>query len=408
MHILDTLKERGFIAQTVYEDDLYKLMEKEPVTFYLGIDPTADSMHIGHFIPVMMMSWLQKAGHKPIALCGGGTAMIGDPSGKSDLRKMLSQEQIQHNISCIKKQLEKFIDFSDNKALIVNNGDWLLNLNYIDFLRDIGTNFSVNKMLTAECYKRRMEKGLTFLEFNYMIMQSYDFLRLFKDYGCKLEIGGDDQWSNILAGADLIRRKEQQDAFAITCNLVMTHDGEKMGKTVKGALWLDPEKTTPYEFYQYWRNVADQDVEKFLALLTFLPMDEVRRLGALEGAEINEAKKILAYEITKMIHGQEEAEKAATASAALFESGKNMEHIPSFEISSDELAEDNRVVAILALSKLAKSKGEARKLISSGAVYVDDEKINDAEARIEAEALKGEGIIIRKGKKNCLRVTLSG
>lgn len=407
MHILDTLKERGFIAQTVYEDDLYKLMEKEPVTFYLGIDPTADSMHIGHFIPVMMMSWLQKAGHKPIALCGGGTAMIGDPSGKSDLRKMLSQEQIQHNISCIKKQLEKFIDFSDNKALIVNNGDWLLNLNYIDFLRDIGTNFSVNKMLTAECYKRRMEKGLTFLEFNYMIMQSYDFLRLFKDYGCKLEIGGDDQWSNMLAGADLIRRKEQQDAFAITCNLVMTHDGEKMGKTVKGALWLDPEKTTPYEFYQYWRNVADQDVEKFLALLTFLPMDEVRRLGALEGAEINEAKKILAYEITKMIHGQEEAEKAATASAALFESGKNMEHIPSFEISSDELAEDNRVVAILALSKLAKSKGEARKLISSGAVYVDDEKINDAEARIEAEALKGEGIIIRKGKKNFLRVTLS-
>ena len=407
MHILDTLKERGFIAQTVYEDDLYKLMEKEPVTFYLGIDPTADSMHIGHFIPVMMMSWLQKAGHKPIALCGGGTAMIGDPSGKSDLRKMLSQEQIQHNISCIKKQLEKFIDFSDNKALIVNNGDWLLNLNYIDFLRDIGTNFSVNKMLTAECYKRRMEKGLTFLEFNYMIMQSYDFLRLFKDYGCRLEIGGDDQWSNMLAGADLIRRKEQQDAFAITCNLVMTHDGEKMGKTVKGALWLNPEKTTPYEFYQYWRNVADQDVEKFLALLTFLPMDEVRRLGALEGTEINEAKKILAYEITKMIHGQEEAEKAATASAALFESGNNMEHIPSFEISSDELAEDNRVVAILALSKLAKSKGEARKLISSGAVYVDDEKINDVEARIEAEALKGEGMIIRKGKKNFLRVTLS-
>lgn len=407
MHILDTLKERGFIAQTVYEDDLYKLMEKEPVTFYLGIDPTADSMHIGHFIPVMMMSWLQKAGHKPIALCGGGTAMIGDPSGKSDLRKMLSQEQIQHNISCIKKQLENFIDFSDNKALIVNNGDWLLNLNYIDFLRDIGTNFSVNKMLTAECYKRRMEKGLTFLEFNYMIMQSYDFLRLFKDYGCRLEIGGDDQWSNMLAGADLIRRKEQQDAFAITCNLVMTHDGEKMGKTVKGALWLDPEKTTPYEFYQYWRNVADQDVEKFLALLTFLPMDEVRRLGALEGAEINEAKKILAFEITKMIHGQEEAEKAATASAALFESGNNMEHIPSFEISSDELEEDNRVVAILALSKLAKSKGEARKLISSGAVYVDDEKINDVEARIEAETLKGEGIIIRKGKKNFLRVTLS-
>lgn len=407
MHILDLLKERGFIAQTVYEEDLYKLMEKESVTFYLGIDPTADSMHIGHFIPVMMMAWLQKAGHKPIALCGGGTAMVGDPSGKSDLRQMLTQEQIQHNIACIKKQLEHFIDFSDNKAMIVNNGDWLLNLNYIDFLRDIGTHFSVNRMLTAECYKRRMEKGLTFLEFNYMIMQSYDFLRLFKDYGCRLEIGGDDQWSNMLAGADLIRRKEQEDAFAITCNLVMTHDGEKMGKTVKGALWLDPEKTSPYEFYQYWRNVADQDVEKFLALLTFLPMSEVRRLGALEGAEINEAKKVLAYEITKMIHGEEEAEKAAAASVALFEKGNNNENIPSFEISKSELDEDNRIVAILALSKLAKSKGEGRKLISSGAVYVNDEKVTDLDARLESNQLEGDGIILKKGKKNFLRIKLS-
>lgn len=407
MHVLDILKERGFIAQTVYEEDLYKLMEKEPVTFYLGIDPTADSMHIGHFIPVMMMSWLQKYGHKPIALCGGGTAMIGDPSGKTDLRQMLTQEQIKHNISHIKKQLERFIDFSDDKALIVNNADWLLDLNYIDFLRNIGTEFTVNRMLSAECYKRRMEKGLTFLEFNYMIMQSYDFLKLFTDYGCRLEIGGDDQWSNMLAGADLIRRKVKEDAFALTCKLVMTSSGEKMGKTVKGALWLDPEKTSPYEFYQYWRNVADADVEKFLALLTFLPMDEVRRLGALQGAEINEAKKVLAYEITSLIHGKEEADKAASASQALFASGSNMDNIPSFELNSADFDEDNRVIAILALSKLAKSKGEARKLILSGAVSIDDNKVEDVEARISKEALSGDGIIIKKGKKNFLRITLS-
>lgn len=407
MHILDTLKERGFIAQTVYEEDLYKLMDKEPVTFYLGIDPTADSMHIGHFIPVMMMSWLQKAGHRPIALCGGGTAMVGDPSGKTDLRKMLTQEQIQNNISHIKNQLEHFIDFSDGKAMIVDNAKWLLNLNYIGFLREIGASFSVNRMLTAECYKRRMEKGLTFLEFNYMIMQSYDFLRLFKDYGCRLQIGGDDQWSNMLSGADLIRRKEQEDAFAITCNLVMTHSGEKMGKTVKGALWLDPAKTTPYEFYQYWRNVADQDVEKFLALLTFLPMDEVRRLGALEGSEINEAKKILAYEITKLIHGSDEADKAANASNALFASGGSLENMPSFEIGTKDLQDDNRVVAILALCGLAKSKGEARKLIASGAVSVDDIKITDTEERIDINKLNGDGIILKKGKKNFMRIKLS-
>ena len=278
---LDVLRERGFIAQTVYEDDLYKMLENEKVTFYVGFDPTADSLHIGHYIPIMAMAHMQKAGHRPIALMGGGTGMIGDPSGKSELRKMLTREEIDHNVECIKAQMSRFLDFSDGKAIIANNADWLLNLNYVDFLREVGVHFSVNRMLTAECYKQRMEKGLTFLEFNYMLMQGYDFLELFRRYGCRVELGGDDQWSNILAGADLIRRKERQDAFAVTFKLLLTHDGRKMGKTEAGALWLDPKKTSPYDFYQYWRNVDDQDVEKCLALLTFLPMDEVRRLGAL-------------------------------------------------------------------------------------------------------------------------------
>ncbi len=406
MHVLDVLKERGYIAQTVYEEDLYKLLENEKVTFYLGIDPTADSMHIGHFLPVMMMAHLQRAGHRPIALCGGGTAMIGDPSGKTDMRQMLSKETIAHNVACIKKQLERFIDFSDGKAIIENNANWLLDLNYIDLLRDVGASFSVNRMLTAECYKRRMEKGLTFLEFNYMIMQSYDFLHLFKTYDCKLQIGGDDQWSNMLAGADLIRRKEQKDAFAITNKLVMTHDGQKMGKTVSGALWLDAEKTSPYEFYQYWRNVADADVERFLALLTFLPMEEVRRLGALKDAEINQAKKVLAFEITKIIHGEEEAKKAADASEALFAGGANSANIPACEITAAEFEEDNRVVNLLVISKLCKSKGEARKLIESGAVSINDEKVTQSDARIEKDALQGEGILLKKGKKNFVKVSL--
>ena len=310
MHILDMLKERGFIAQVTFEDDLYKALEREPMTFYVGFDPTADSLHVGHYIPIMAMAHLQRAGHRPIALCGGGTAMIGDPSGKSDMRKMMSRETIAQNVLGIQKQLSRFLDFSDGKALMVNNGDWLLNLNYIDFLREVGALFSVNRMLTAECYRRRLETGLTFLEFNYMLMQSYDFLQLFKNHGCRLQVGGDDQWSNMLSGADLIRRKEHEDAFALTCKLIMTHDGKKMGKTEKGALWLDAQRTSPYEFYQYWRNVGDQDVERFLALLTFLPMDEVRRLGALQGCEINEAKKVLAFEVTKLVHGEEEARKA--------------------------------------------------------------------------------------------------
>jgi len=406
MHVLDMLKERGFIAQVTFEEDLYKAMEKGPVTFYLGIDPTADSLHVGHFMPIIMASHLQKAGHRPIILCGGGTAMIGDPSGKTDMRKMLTKETIAGNVAAIQKQLSRFMEFGEGKATMVNNGDWLLNLNYVDFLREIGAHFSVNRMLTAECYKRRMETGLTFLEFNYMIMQSYDFLQLFKTHGCRLQIGGDDQWSNMLGGADLIRRKEQEDAFALTCKLIMTHDGKKMGKTEKGALWLDPNRTTPYEFYQYWRNVADQDVERFLALLTFLPMDEVRRLGALKDAEINEAKKVLAFEITKMIHGEEEARKAADAAAALFAGGGASQNVPSFDVTADMLAEDNRVTTLLAACGLCKSRGEARKMVESGAVAVADEKVTDVDARITADMIGADGLLLRKGKKGYCRLLM--
>jgi len=404
MHVLDMLKERGFIAQTVYEEDLYKAMEEGPVTFYLGIDPTADSLHVGHFMPILMASHLQKAGHRPIILCGGGTAMIGDPSGKTDMRKMLTKETIANNVASIQKQLSRFMEFGEGKATMVNNGDWLLNLNYVDFLREIGAHFSVNRMLTAECYKRRMETGLTFLEFNYMIMQSYDFLQLFKTHGCRLQIGGDDQWSNMLGGADLIRRKEGEDAFALTCKLIMTHDGKKMGKTEKGALWLDAERTSPYEFYQYWRNVADQDVERFLALLTFLPMDEVRRLGSLKDAEINEAKKVLAFEITKMIHGEEEAQKAAEAAQALFAGGAASQNVPSFELTAADLSEDGRITTLLASSGLCKSRGEARKMVESGAVAVNDEKVTDINYTITAEMIGTDGLLLRKGKKGYCRL----
>jgi len=404
MHVLDMLKERGFIAQVTFEEDLYKAMEQGPVTFYLGIDPTADSLHVGHFMPIIMASHLQKAGHRPIILCGGGTAMIGDPSGKTDMRKMLTKETIANNVAAIQKQLSRFMEFGEGKATMVNNGDWLLNLNYVDFLREIGAHFSVNRMLTAECYKRRMETGLTFLEFNYMIMQSYDFLSLFKSHGCRLQIGGDDQWSNMLGGADLIRRKEQEDAFALTCKLIMTHDGKKMGKTEKGALWLDPNRTSPYEFYQYWRNVADQDVERFLGLLTFLPMDEVRRLGKLEGAEINEAKKVLAFEITKMIHGEEEATKAAEAAAALFAGGGASQNVPTFEIAAADLAADGRITTLLASAGLCKSRGEARKMVESGAVAVNEEKVTDIDFTVTADMVGADGLMLRKGKKGYCRL----
>ena len=404
-HILDILKERGFIAQTTFEDELYEQL-KSPTTFYVGFDPTADSLHIGHYIPIMAMAHMQHAGHKPIALMGGGTAMIGDPSGKTDMRKMLTTEAIDHNVECIRQQMSRFLDFSDGKAIIVNNGDWLRNLNFIDFMREIGSMFTVNKMLTADCYKTRLasENGLSFLEFTYMLMQSYDFLELFHRYGCRLEMGGNDQWSNMLGGADLVRRKEKEKAFACTFQLLLTHDGRKMGKTEAGALWLDAKKTTPYNFYQYWRNVDDKDVEKCLALLTFLPMDEVRRLGALEGAELNEAKKVLAFEVTKLVHGEEAAVQAEAAAKALFTGGPAGGDIPTLTLSEQELSDDARITTMLVRSGLCKSQSDARKQIEQNAVSVDNVKITDVAAVLSADQLTGDGVLIKKGKKGFCRV----
>ncbi len=406
-HILDTLKERGFIAQMTFPEELYEQL-KEPTTFYVGFDPTADSLHIGHYIPIMAMAHMQKAGHKPIALMGGGTAMIGDPSGKTDMRKMMTVETIDNNVECIKKQMSRFLDFSEGQAIIVNNGDWLRNLNFIEFMRDIGSMFSVNTMLRADCYKARMESenGLSFLEFTYMLMQSYDFLELFKRYGCRLEMGGNDQWSNMLGGADLVRRKEQEKAFACTFQLLLAHDGPKMGKTEKGALWLDPAKTTPFDFYQYWRNIDDKDVEKCLGLLTFLPMDEVRRLGALEGSEINEAKKVLAYEVTKLVHGEEEAQKAADAALALFAGGMNGADVPSFELTAEMLSGDARVTTMLVLSGLCKSQSDARNQMKAGAVSLGDEKVTDFGAVVTADMFGEDGLMLKKGKKGFRRLIL--
>ena len=406
-HILDILKERGFIAQITFEDELYEQL-KNPTTFYVGFDPTADSLHIGHYIPIMAMAHMQRAGHKPIALMGGGTAMIGDPSGKTDMRKMMTTETIDKNVECIKKQMSRFLDFEDDKAIIVNNGDWLRHLNFIDFMRDIGSLFSVNKMLTAECYKARMatENGLSFLEFTYMLMQSYDFLELFHRYGCRLEMGGNDQWSNMLGGADLVRKKDGEKAFACTFQLLLTHDGRKMGKTEAGALWLDPQKTTPYQFYQYWRNVDDKDVEKCLALLTFLPMEEVHRLGALRDSEINEAKKILAYEVTKLVHGEEEARKAAEASAALFSGGAAMAHVPTLEVTTEEISADARISTLLVRSGLCKSQSDARKQIEQNAVSLDDHKVSDPASTITESQIGSEGILLKKGKKGFCRIVL--
>ena len=403
-NVLDTLRERGFLAQMTFEDELYKQLE-EPTTFYVGFDPTATSLHFGHFIPIIAMAHMQRAGHIPIALVGGGTAMIGDPSGKTDMRKMMTVETIDHNVSCIKKQMERFIEFGEGKAHIVNNADWLRGLGYMDFIRDIGSLFSVNRMLAAECYKQRLERGLTFLEFNYMLMQSYDFLQLFKHYGCRLQMGGDDQWSNMLSGADLIRRKEHEAAFACTFKLLMNHEGKKMGKTEKGALWLDPTLCSPYEFYQYWRNVADQDVEKCLRLLTFLPMDEVRRLSALEGSEINEAKKALAFECTKLVHGEEEAQKAQLAAAALFAGGAAAD-VPTFAWTTAQMAEDNRLTTLLNLCGLCQSKGDARKQVQQGAVVMNDQKVTDIDTVVTADMIPTDGLLLRKGKKNFCRVVL--
>ncbi|WP_294393695.1 tyrosine--tRNA ligase [uncultured Clostridium sp.] len=397
-NVLDELLERGYIKQFTHEEETRKLLENEKITFYIGFDPTADSLHVGHFIAMMFMAHMQRAGHRPIALIGGGTAMVGDPSGKTDMRKMLTKEDIEHNVASIKKQMERFIDFSDGKALLVNNADWLLNLNYVDFLRDVGVHFSVNRMLTAECFKQRLEKGLSFLEFNYMLMQGYDFYVLNQKYGCKMELGGDDQWSNMIAGVELVRRKAQGQAMAMTCTLLTNSQGQKMGKTVGGALWLNPEKTSPYDFYQYWRNVDDADVEKCLALLTFLPMDEVRRLGALEGAQINEAKKVLAYEITKLVHGEEEAKKAEAAAQALFSGGADMSNVPTVTITKEEVG--SQIIDILSSTKILPSKKEVRRLIEQGGLSLNGEKVTDVTRTLNEEDFEDGVALIKRGKKN--------
>lgn len=402
--VFDVLQERGYIKQLTHEDEIRELLEKEKVTFYIGFDPTADSLHVGHFMQMMVMAHMQRAGHFPIALIGGGTAMIGDPSGKTDMRRMMTREEIDHNVNCFKEQMSRFIDFSEGKALIVNNADWLLDLNYVNFIREIGVHFSVNKMLTAECFKQRLERGLSFLEFNYMLMQGYDFLELNRKYGCVMELGGDDQWSNILAGVDLIRRKEGKPAYGMTFTLLTNSEGKKMGKTEKGAVWLDKEKTSPYEFYQYWRNINDADVEKCLALLTFLPMDEVRRLGALQGAEINEAKKVLAYEVTKIIHGEEEAEKARSAAEALFSGAGNLENVPTSTITKDSL--NKLVLDVLVELKILPSKGEGRRLIQQNGLSINDTKITDINRTLMEEDFKDGYALIRRGKKNYNRIVV--
>lgn len=404
VNVYDVLKERGYLKQFTDEEEIKKLLSEEKITFYIGFDPTADSLHVGHFIAMMFMAHMQKFGHRPIALVGGGTAMIGDPSGRTDMRKMMTKETIAHNAECIKKQMEKFIDFSDGKAIMENNANWLLGLNYVDFIRDIGAEFSVNRMLAAECFKSRMEKGLSFLEFNYMIMQGYDFYMLNQKYNCKMQLGGDDQWSNIIAGINLVRKKKQETVYGMTCTLLTNSEGKKMGKTAKGALWLDATKTSPYEFYQYWRNVADEDVEKCLALLTFLPMEEVRRLGSLKDAEINKAKTVLAYEITKMIHGEEEAEKAKAAAEALFGAGSDMSNVPSTEIEREKLG--IRLTDFLAESKILKNKSEGRRLIEQNGMTVNDEKISDIAFAITEDIFKDGEILVKMGKKKFHKIVL--
>lgn len=403
-NVYDVLKERGFIEQVTHEEELRELLGKENITFYIGFDPTADSLHVGHFLQIIVMAHMQKAGHRPIALLGAGTAMVGDPSGKSDMRKMLTLDRIEHNAASFKKQFEKFLDFGEGKAIMDNNMNWLLKLNYVDFLRDIGVHFSVNRMLSAECYKSRLDTGLTFLEFNYMLMQSYDFLELYRKYNCRLQLGGDDQWSNIISGTDLIRRAEGASAYGMTFTLLTTSEGKKMGKTESGAIWLDGSKTSPYDFYQYWRNVDDADVEKCLALLTFLPMDEVRRLGGLPGEKINEAKKVLAFELTKMVHGEEEAINASKASEALFGGGGDSESIPTTEVSKEQLDKGINIIDLLVITGLAPSKGEARRLVNQGGVYMEDKKVEGIDERVVTADLKDGSIIIKKGKKTYHRI----
>ncbi|MCI8854392.1 MAG: tyrosine--tRNA ligase [Lachnospiraceae bacterium] len=406
-NVYDVLMERGFIEQCTHPEEVRELLGKESVTFYIGFDATADSLTAGHFLTIMAMMHMQKAGHRPIALLGGGTTMVGDPSGKSDMRKIMTRETIEHNAQCFYKQLSRFLDFDSDKAIVANNADWLLNLNYVDFLREVGAHFSVNRMLTAECYKQRMEKGLTFFEFNYMVMQSYDFLKLNQLYNCQMQLGGNDQWSNIIGGVELIRRKENKPAFGLTFKLLTTSDGIKMGKTMKGAVWLDPDKTSPYEFYQYWRNIEDVKVEECLGLLTFLPMEEVRRLGALEGSQINQAKEVLAYEITKIVHGEEEARKAQEAARALFVKGATTDDMPTTSYAREELEAGKDILSLLVETKLAPTRSEARRLVQQGGVIVNEEKVTDIAKTFGMADLNAEGaLIIRKGKKGYHKVKL--
>ena len=406
MGIYEELQARGLIAQVTDEDDIRELVNNGKATFYIGFDPTADSLHVGHFMALCLMKRLQDAGNKPIALIGGGTAMIGDPSGRTDMRQMMTKETIQHNCECFKKQMSRFIDFSDGKALMVNNADWLLDLNYSDVLREVGAHFSVNRMLTAECYKQRMERGLSFLEFNYMIMQSYDFYALYQKYGCNLQFGGDDQWSNMLGGTELIRRKLGKNACAMTITLLLNSEGKKMGKTQSGAVWLDPNKTSPFEFYQYWRNVADADVLKCIRMLTFLPLEEIDKMDSWEGVQLNTAKEILAYELTKLVHGEEEAQKAQEAAKALFSKGAAAD-MPTTELTEADLTEGNiDILTMLVKTGLVSSKSEARRAVQQGGVAVDGEKITDIYASFAGEDLNGEGIVLKKGKKNFRKVVL--
>ena len=399
MTVFEELQRRGLIAQATHLDEIEKLLNNEKVTFYIGFDATADSLHVGHFLQLVVMSHLQRAGHRPVALLGTGTTMIGDPTGKSDMRKMLTPEEINHNAECFRRQMSRFIDFSDGKALMVKNGDWLLNFKYIDFIRDIGVHFSVNKMLTAECFKSRMERGLSFLEFNYLLLQSYDFLHLYQNYGCKLELGGDDQWSNILGGVDLVRRVEGQEVYGMTFTLLTTREGKKMGKTEKGALWLDPEKTSPYEFFQYWRNVNDEDVINCMKLITFVPIEEIEAMEHLTGSALNPVKERLAFEVTRLVHGEEEAQKALDASRAVFGAGNSSADMPTTELSAAELGDGIGLLDLMVKTALCASKGEARRLVQQGGVSVNDNKASDPTAVLTRADFDGGILMIRKGKK---------
>ena len=405
MTVYDELVARGLIAQVTDEEEIKELINNGKAVFYIGFDPTADSLHVGHFMALCLMKRLQMAGNKPIALIGGGTAMIGDPSGRTDMRQMMTRETINHNVECFKKQMSRFIEFGEDKAMLVNNADWLMDLNYVDVLREVGAHFSVNRMLTAECYKQRMEKGLSFLEFNYMIMQSYDFYTLFQKYGCNMEFGGDDQWSNMLGGTELIRRKLGKDAYAMTINLLLNSEGKKMGKTQSGAVWLDPNKTTPFDFFQYWRNVSDADVLKCLRMLTFLPLEQIDEMDKWEGAQLNEAKEILAFELTKMVHGEEEAQKAKDASHALFSGAGASEHMPTIEVSADDFAAGNMdIMAVLVKAGLCDSRSDARRAVQQGGVSVEGEKVTDISTNYALDDFAGEGKVVKRGKKKFAKV----